>query len=194
MEKERNIENNCHAEKFLFSISRFLKNNQSKEDPEQRHLRMTALLGNRAFTLIELLVVVLIIGILAAIALPQYQKAVEKARMAEGVIAVEKIAQANELYKLANGHFTREMSDLDIDFDAEDCTYGGKLSAKCSKNFIFAASNESSDTQTYIAIVQRKPYGSKYYLLVTTRGEKRCSAYSAASDYEKQLCQQFNAQ
>ena len=144
----------------------------------------------KAFTLIELLVVVLIIGILAAVALPQYRKAVEKARMTEAVIAVEKIAQANQLYKLANGTFTRNINDLGIDFSgATDGAYGS-LPGKHTPYFIMAASNESGQ-QGYIAIVQRKPYGSKYYLTVNLAGKKSCSAYDAASDYEKQLCQEF---
>lgn len=81
-------------------------------------------LTTRGFTLIELLVVVLIIGILAAVAVPQYQKAVEKSRMTEAVLFLHQIHHACQLYELAgndcgDNHF---LENMDIPLPGEPTT------------------------------------------------------------------------
>ena len=66
----------------------------------------------KGFTLIELLVVVLIIGILASIALPQYTKAVERARMAEGVQYLDNVVKAQNILYMQTGMFARNLNEL----------------------------------------------------------------------------------
>ena len=86
------------------------------------------------FTLIELLVVVLIIGILAGVALPQYEKSVERARSVEGITLARSIATANEAYFMANGVYTNDITALDLDFPGTEVVSGGIIS-KTVKDF-----------------------------------------------------------
>ena len=71
-------------------------------------------LHSNAFTLIELLVVVLIIGILAAVAVPQYKIAIAKSRLASIRPLIAAIVEAEDSYYLANGEYTNEINDLEI--------------------------------------------------------------------------------
>lgn len=74
------------------------------------------LFNNNGFTLIELLVVVLIIGILAAVAVPQYQKAVDYTKIQMVIANIQAIRRAENLYKIENGDYTLNFEELDIGF------------------------------------------------------------------------------
>ncbi|MCQ2410179.1 MAG: prepilin-type N-terminal cleavage/methylation domain-containing protein [Elusimicrobiaceae bacterium] len=92
--------------------------------------------NHQAFTLIELLVVVLIVGILATVALPQYKRAVDRSRFAEMIQIASSLKRAEEVYFLANGEYTTHLEDLDIEYPLKyDEQYGnyevGK-GAKCA--------------------------------------------------------------
>ncbi|HBW23398.1 MAG: hypothetical protein A2X28_06960 [Elusimicrobia bacterium GWA2_56_46] len=75
---------------------------------------MTA--NKKGFTLIELLVVVLIIGILASIAIPQYFKVVEKARVSEAMSVISTIKSAEERFLAKGGVYTADFTQLDISY------------------------------------------------------------------------------
>ena len=92
----------------------------------------------RGFTLIELLVVVIIIAILAAIALPQYNKAVEKSRLAGIWVNLNALRNALKVAKLeghtpdpeGHGSFLKEL-DFDANWTFGDFCSGGNCTVEC---------------------------------------------------------------
>ena len=99
------------------------------------------------FTLIELLVVVLIIGILAAVALPQYKKTVWKSRAAQLYTDIESLREAQQAYYMANGTYATTFEELAVE---------PSFNQSCSQKILgtFAGSTDCRANQYSVAFIK----------------------------------------
>ena len=134
----------------------------------------------RGFTLIELLVVVIIIAILAAIALPQYQKAVMKARAAEIQTFIAHVEKAMDLYVLENGYPSSyknipwDEMGIDVSSYCDSINNGGDCIAK---NFRAGVGVSSDDWSMVVSVLGSDVGGSWLSIISHKDGhkEKTCA-------------------
>lgn len=123
--------------------------------------------NQRGFTLIELLVVVLIIGILTAVALPQYTTAVEKSRVTEALALMSAISTSAERYRLQKDNWPDANSfnklDIEVPQISGTTSYGGK-------NFTMtmgAPNNNASGTVFVVVATRNLNNANSRYVLKT---------------------------
>ena len=143
------------------------------------------------FTLIELLVVVLIIGILAAVAVPQYQMAVAKTRYATLKNLTKSLADAEEAYYLANGTYTEDFETLSV--EPAGCTLSDTEPKCIYSSGVVCSLRARSSSSEYTAQCWDTKLGMQYMIYFThsiaNPGKRICVASNRdLSSVQNKVC------
>ncbi len=158
------------------------ENNKYAGDPRVLQTAKSGMTLNlMGFTLIELLVVVLIIGILAAVAFPQYQKAVVKSRFAEAISNLKTISQADKACRLAKDYCG--MDELDVEVGTDINRWGSN-----TENFQY----QTGLIHGIVAQYNKEDvclclYDSGKFVVKQWREKPDCVSKAASMDYAKLL-------
>ena len=140
----------------------------------------------RGFTLIELLVVVLIIGILSAIALPQYERAVERAKVSEARIVLNAMYKNYQLCKLENpGDNCTDFNNFTIALPGEIVTANCIDGYQCVNTKDWEYSRDTSNLFYANRVINGDKDNYPYYVYID-QGEFFCTN-TGEKDYCKML-------
>ena len=122
----------------------------------------------QGFTLIELMVVVLIIGILSSIALPQYEKAIAKARAAEALTTTKNILDAMAIYVTTYRTCPRSLSELDVQVPSRTKNWYFSVNQVGNRNCAAVVGDIEGNFEAYRVLVKNEaedsmPNGSIYW-------------------------------
>ncbi|MBR3632163.1 MAG: type II secretion system protein [Elusimicrobiaceae bacterium] len=119
--------------------------------------------NQNAFTLIELLVVVLIIGVLTAIALPQFQTAMDKSRYATLMPLAKSVASAQEAYYMNTGAYSPDLAYLDVQLPASSAGTqanlgdGATVTLSEKKNYEYVKLSKDTLENNYVIYQEKSP-------------------------------------
>lgn len=148
--------------------------------------------NDKGFTLIEMLVVVLIIGILAAIALPQYNKVVEKSRVSEALTILKSFRDQQAMCYLQKGEGNCEC-ETGCGEEENIFTFSniieGEPDPDCDIVCGPATKHFAYDTDSATIYADRRPYGTKYYLFTTANSTyNEYNRFCCLNDREENWC------